>query len=1064
MRHLLLIIYILSSLFLFSQNQRFKTFSIKEGLSQSTANCIIQDQMGLIWIGTQDGLNKYDGHEFVHYKKQYNDSNSIPDNNIQSLVEDTKGNIWIGTYGGGIAIYNPKLNTFKRLSSANTSLSDDIIMCFQEFQNSMYIGTKRGGLNAFSYENEQIIPVELDNSFQNQVRDIEVFNNTLYAATSMGGVHYLQKSVWVKLLDTIQIQTIHPLEKQLLLGGIHGELFLSSSNYFKFNKLQVEGLKKEGIWGICTDNSNNLWLGTFGDGLLKLNATDFTLTNTYKNNTDDINSISHDVILSLLKDKDGGIWIGTLGGGINYFEPSNQNFIHYNDISGLSNNVVMSFLENEDELYVGTYGGGLNLFNKKTNRFTNIKSVSATIIRCIYKDNDGTLWLGTYGNGLIKYNPTTGIAKQVLKNVADDVWCITEINDELWFGTWGSGLIKYDKKTAAYTQFLNDENTNSISENTVLTLAKTSDNNLWVGTYGSGLNYFNTTKNEFTAFGYNGANNKETNNKKIRSIYVDENNDLWLGTDGGGLNYYNSKTQEFSYITTEQNLPNNVVYGVVEDKNNNIWVTTNYGLCRYSKTNKSISNFDYDDGLQNNEFNQGALYLKDDLIYAGGINGFNVFNPKEVESSTKNTFTLLTSMKVMGKEFNPPIRFLDSINLNYASNFLSFQFSYIDYSGKIQYRCKLEGFDKDWVYLENRNFMNYTNLPPGNYSLKFQGKRMGNWTDKYSILKISIPPPFWKTYWFYILIIVFVLASFYTFYVLKQKALLKKNTELESIVKERTKEIHQQNINLAEQKKEVELQKEITELKHYEIQSSINYARRIQSAILPSTKIIKQFLPESFVLYKPKDIVAGDFYWMENKDNKILIAAADCTGHGVPGAMVSVVCNNALNRSVREYGLTNPGDILNKSREIVIAEFEKSEEEVKDGMDIALCSLKQEDGNWELQYAGANNPLWIIRDNELIETKANKQPIGSFRSSQDFTSHTFNLKPNDTVYIFSDGYADQFGGEKGKKFKAKAFKELLLSIVSKTMDEQKIILDNAFEAWKGDLEQIDDVCVIGFKL
>ncbi|TXB66813.1 SpoIIE family protein phosphatase [Vicingus serpentipes] len=1064
MRHLLLIVYFLSSLFLFSQNQRFKSFSIKEGLSQSTVNCIIQDQMGLIWIGTQDGLNKYDGHEFTHYKKQYNDSNSIPDNNIQSLTEDSKGNIWIGTYGGGIAIYNPKSNSFKRLNSSNSLLSDDIIMCFKEFQNSMYIGTKRGGLNTFNYENEKITPIELDNNTQIQVRDIETFNNTVYAATSLGGIHYFQKSVWVKLLDTIQIQTIHSINNQLLLGGVHGELFMSSSNYFKFNKLKIEGLKNDGIWGICSDNSNSLWLGTFGGGLLKINATNFSLTHTYKNNIEDINSISHDVILSILKDKDGGIWIGTLGGGINYFEPSNQNFTHYNDISGLSNNVVMSFLENKEELYIGTYGGGLNLFNKKTNSFKTLDNVSAKIIRCIYKDNDGILWLGTYGNGLIEYNPKTGIAKQILNQVADDVWCITEINNNLWFGTWGSGLIKYDKKTANYTQYLSNDEFNSISENTVLTLAKTSDNNLWIGTYGSGLNYFNISNDEFTSFGYNGATSKETNNKKIRSIYVDENSNLWIGTDGGGLNHYNNEKQTFSYITTEQNLPNNVVYGVVEDKNKNIWVTTNYGLCRYSKKNKSISNFDYDDGLQNNEFNQGALYFKDELIYAGGINGFNVFNPKEVESSTKNTFTLLTSMKVMGKEFNPPIRFLDSINLNYSSNFLSFQFSYIDYSGKIQYRCKLEGFDKDWNYLENRNFMNYTNLPPGNYSLKFQGKRMGNWNNKYSILKINIPPPFWKTYWFYLLIIVLVLAGFYTFYVLKQKNLLKRNTELENIVKERTREIHQQNISLEEQKKEVELQKEITELKHYEIQSSINYARRIQSAILPSAKIISQFLPESFVLYKPKDIVAGDFYWMEKKNDKILIAAADCTGHGVPGAMVSVVCNNALNRSVREHGLTNPAEILNKSREIVIAEFEKSEEEVKDGMDIALCSITKNEKNYILEYAGANNPLWIIRGNELIETKANKQPIGSFRSSQDFTSHTFTLKPNDTIYIFSDGYVDQFGGEKGKKFKAKAFKELLLKIVSKTMEEQKLILEKSFETWKGDLEQIDDVCVIGFRL
>jgi serine phosphatase RsbU (regulator of sigma subunit)/Tfp pilus assembly protein PilF len=269
------------------------------------------------------------------------------------------------------------------------------------------------------------------------------------------------------------------------------------------------------------------------------------------------------------------------------------------------------------------------------------------------------------------------------------------------------------------------------------------------------------------------------------------------------------------------------------------------------------------------------------------------------------------------------------------------------------------------------------------------------------------------------------------------------------------------------QKAVIEQQKEVVEEAHQEIKDSITYAKRIQSAILPAAKVVKEYLKESFILYKPKDVVAGDLYWMEsvaptgkNKETNILFAAADCTGHGVPGAMVSVVCNNALNRSVREYGLTDPGQILDKTREIVVAEFEKSEEDVQDGMDIALCSLE---GN-KLKYAGAHNPLWIIRNGAIIETKANKQPIGQFDNPEPYTTHSFDLEPGDAIYIFSDGYVDQFGGKKGKKFKAAAFRELLLSIQNKAMEEQKTIIDESFESWKGDLEQIDDVCVIGVKI
>ena len=276
----------------------------------------------------------------------------------------------------------------------------------------------------------------------------------------------------------------------------------------------------------------------------------------------------------------------------------------------------------------------------------------------------------------------------------------------------------------------------------------------------------------------------------------------------------------------------------------------------------------------------------------------------------------------------------------------------------------------------------------------------------------------------------------------------------------RLKATRKQKIEIEQQKEVVELAHDELEEKNQEIMDSIIYAKRIQSAILPQIKVVKEYLKESFILYKPKDVVAGDFYWMEQKNGKVFFAAADCTGHGVPGAMVSVVCNNGLNRSVREHGLTIPGEILDKTREIVVKEFKKSEEDVKDGMDIALCSIE----GMKLQYAGAYNPLWIIRNGEIIETKANKQPIGQFEQPEPYTTHSFDLEKGDGIYIFSDGYVDQFGGERGKKFKAKAFRELLLSIQDKAMEEQKASIDKTFENWKGDLEQIDDVCVIGVRV
>jgi tetratricopeptide (TPR) repeat protein/serine phosphatase RsbU (regulator of sigma subunit) len=279
---------------------------------------------------------------------------------------------------------------------------------------------------------------------------------------------------------------------------------------------------------------------------------------------------------------------------------------------------------------------------------------------------------------------------------------------------------------------------------------------------------------------------------------------------------------------------------------------------------------------------------------------------------------------------------------------------------------------------------------------------------------------------------------------------------------------------ISKKEQETNRQKGLLETKNKEITDSINYAKRIQAAILPAPKIVKEYLKDSFVLYIPRDIVAGDFYWMEQIENGLIFAAADCTGHGVPGAMVSVLCNNALNRSVREYKLKDPGKILNKTREIIIHEFDKSEDNVSDGMDVSLCTLLFNDTDtehlhpYQLKWAGANNPLWIIRNNDLIEFKPDKQPVGKYYDNKPFTSHTIEIQKGDCIYTFTDGYKDQFGGlnngDSGKKLKANRMKELLIHISNLPMEQQKQKLEDFFYEWKGDLEQVDDVCIIGVRI
>lgn len=267
---------------------------------------------------------------------------------------------------------------------------------------------------------------------------------------------------------------------------------------------------------------------------------------------------------------------------------------------------------------------------------------------------------------------------------------------------------------------------------------------------------------------------------------------------------------------------------------------------------------------------------------------------------------------------------------------------------------------------------------------------------------------------------------------------------------------------ITDQKLEVEDQKILVEEKNKAVLDSINYAQRLQLAILPSEKSWNETFPDSFIFYLPKDIVAGDFYWVERSGGLVLFAAADCTGHGVPGALVSVVCSNALNRAVKEFNLTDPGKILDKVTELVLETFANSEKEVSDGMDISLCVLNRKDNS--LKWAGANNPIWFLSQGKINEVAPNKQPVGKSDSPVPFTTHHIQLSKGDTVYLFTDGFADQFGGPRGKKFKYRPFQEQLFANSTKSMSEQKRILHETFESWKGNLEQVDDVCVLGIKI
>ena len=395
----------------------------------------------------------------------------------------------------------------------------------------------------------------------------------------------------------------------------------------------------------------------------------------------------------------------------------------------------------------------------------------------------------------------------------------------------------------------------------------------------------------------------------------------------------------------------------------------------------------------------------------------------------------------------------NELDVKHSDSDLSFYFLSPSYQAKSgsSFQYKFEGLMKDWSDWTSNPLVEFPFIPSGDYKLLYKSKdAFGNETPV-SVLDIDVKPPFYKTFWFFALVIILIIVLAYFIMKLREQKLQQDKLILEQKVKERTAEVVKQKEEIAEQKEEIE--------------ASIYYAKRIQRAIIPSDEFAEKILPEHFILWKPRDIVSGDFYWLSEMEGKIITVAADCTGHGVPGAFMSMLGVSFLNEIVANLGLEDAGIILDQLRNKVKTTLGQTgkEGEAKDGMDIAICIFDPKTKN--LQYSGAYNPLYLIRNNEILETKADKMPIGIYVKEKDhFTNHQIQLQKNDTVYIFSDGYVDQFGGETNGKFKPKRFKETILAIQKEPLPKQKEILDKTIEEWRGKNDQVDDILVIGFRV
>jgi serine phosphatase RsbU (regulator of sigma subunit) len=518
-----------------------------------------------------------------------------------------------------------------------------------------------------------------------------------------------------------------------------------------------------------------------------------------------------------------------------------------------------------------------------------------------------------------------------------------------------------------------------------------------------------------------------------------------------------------------------------------LWLSTANGLSKFDPEKKTFKNYFVDDGLQANQFKEhAAVRLKTGEMVFGGVNGINIFNPEKIQNNTFIPPVILTGFKIfntsvpVGTKDSPlkqDISVTDEIILSYKQSVISFEFVSLNYlvPEKNQYAYMMEGFEQDWNYVKNQRNATYTNLDPGEYTFRVKGSNNDLiWNNEGASVRIIITPPFWKTWWFNTIVALSLVLLVVSIILYRDNTIKKQKTELERQVLERTAEILNKNEELETQANhlhsanyEIREKEQKLEVLYNEMRDNIRAAEVIQKYILPSQEDIKKHLADSFIFYKPKDVVSGDFYWFDVLHGKKIIAVADCTGHGVSGAFMSINGHHLLNQAIYSNNFTNASEILDRLNDGVIKEFHKAYEETdfKDGMDISLCIL--DDHNMKLNFSGANHPMYLLRNKEIIQIRGNKFSIGSLIKNQivNFTNHTIDLHKGDVIYLFSDGYADQIGGDTGdEKFMYFRFRELLSEIGQLEMDEQLDIISSRFEMWKGNNYQLDDVLVIGFRV
>lgn len=824
---------------------KFQRFSIEDGLSQMSVLDMVQDDLGYLWIATQDGLNRYNGYEFeVFLPKKTDDHTSVSGAYISCLLHDSEGILWFGIFGGGINTYDYRTGKFNYFGESEGYPGSFVSSIKEDSVGRIVLGTREAGLGFYDKRSRKFTYYKITDNPTNPKTSnwvtevVELKPGFFLASSKADGLYTLDmnsaspalKKATELSLPSENIKTmIVDSSEQIWIGTDKGLCKLSNlkDDPVCYNNAvdDPSSISNDEIKRLYEDSYKNLWVGT-KYGLNLYNRQDDSWFRVMKNPADP-SSISCDTTMSFYEDKGKILWIGTYTGGLNKLNSNAMRIQHFfhdpKDPNSVSDNVIWGFFEEKGgDIWVATQNG-VSRYIRNENRFQNFvhdphdpTTISSNDITAIAGDSEGRIWISTLDKGLNRYDPTTKEIKRYntsLGNLPFDRLSslMFHSDDVLWIGTNGYGILRFD---IAQEKVLDHFSTNKddksyVASQYIYRMIVDSQGVIWIGSE-EGLIRHNKEDNTFTTFLHNPEDESSLSDDTVDYLIEGSQGFLWLATNKG-LNRFDRKTGKVQRFDDKYSFAINNTNGVLEDDSQNIWISGTKGLIKYNPKTGEENRFSTQDGLQSMEFNGSVAYKtsRGELLF-GGVNGFNIIAPDELVYNQHVPEVHITNFRKFNKDvdFGKPLSQVDKILLKYEENFISFEFEGLDFYSpeRNRHRYMLEGFDKTWVDSGTRRFAGYTNLEPGNYTFRViasNNERL--WNDKGASIEIEIVPPFWKTLWFRIVAVLAVIGLSISIPIIRLKRIKKLNIVLEKKVEERTNELRVAN------QKIVELEKERTE-------------------------------------------------------------------------------------------------------------------------------------------------------------------------------------------------------------------------------------------------------------